>query len=369
MPDRARNRSAGELADHLEDLYLEALDNGATEDEARVYAETRLGETTDAATEKLTAARESLGSRIGRWAERREDGIRGSIGLFSAAADRVRDLRLALRSLLRRPVFFVVAMISLTIGIGANTVIFSVVNAVFIRQFPYRSPEQLVRVYTVVPNRTDYGTSSFQNYLDIRDFGGPFRSVGAYKTVISRLELEDQTVRLMGEAVSQNLFPLLGVDTAVGRSFLPEEDTPGFEQRRFAGDPGIVGETIRLAGRVFTVVGVTPEGFHGLTGAGFSADFFVPLAMFPTIAGESGQPHLESRLNRRYYVVARTAEGVTKETLHSSWPPAAWSCSSPAPICRRFSSREGRSETRRSHSGSPSAHRAARCYGSCSPRR
>ena len=248
MPDRARNRSAGELADHLEDLYLEALDNGATEDEARVYAETRLGETTDAATEKLTAARESLGSRIGRWAERREDGIRGSIGLFSAAADRVRDLRLALRSLLRRPVFFVVAMISLTIGIGANTVIFSVVNAVFIRQFPYRSPEQLVRVYTVVPNRTDYGTSSFQNYLDIRDFGGPFRSVGAYKTVISRLELEDQTVRLMGEAVSQNLFPLLGVDTAVGRSFLPEEDTPGSTASGSAGSRAIRGSSAGRSG-------------------------------------------------------------------------------------------------------------------------
>ena len=328
MPDRARHRAVRELADHLEDLYQEALDRGATDDEAREYVETQLGETADTAADVLTAARENLGSRLGNWAEGREDSLRGSNAFFAAAADRLRDLRLAVRSLTRRPVFLLVAMVSLTIGIGANTAIFSLVNAVFIRQFPYENPEQLVRVYTVVPDRTDYGTSSFPNYLDIRDFDGPFQAVGAFKTVLSRLELQDETVRIMGEAVSQTLFPMLGVDTAIGRSFLPEEDeTPGahpvamlghgFWQRTFAGDPEIIGSSIRLAGRSFTVVGVTPEGFHGLTGAGVSADFFVPLVMYGTVSGSSNYSHLEDRLDRRYFVLGRAAEGVTPESMRA----------------------------------------------------
>jgi predicted permease len=142
--------------------------------------------------------------------------------------------------------------------------------------------------------------------------------------VLSRLELQDETVRIMGEAVSQTLLPMLGVEPAIGRSFLPEEDeTPGahpvvmlgygFWQRAFAGDPEIVGTTIRFAGQGFTVVGVTSAGFNGLTGAGFSADFFVPLTMFGTVSGESDLSHFEDRLNRRHYVVGRVAEGVTPE--------------------------------------------------------
>ena len=131
MPDRARHRAVRELADHLEDLYQEALKRGATDDEAREYVETKLGETVDTAAEVLTAARENFRSRLGRWAEGREDSLRGSNAVFAAVADQLRDLRVAVRSLARRPVFLLVTMISLTIGIGANTVIFSVVNAVF----------------------------------------------------------------------------------------------------------------------------------------------------------------------------------------------------------------------------------------------
>lgn len=234
----------------------------------------------------------------------------------------VRNITLATRSLSKRPVFLLVATLSLAIGIGANTAIFSVVNAVFISKYPYPAPEELVRVYTSVPGRTEYGTTSFPNYLDIKGFEDTFQSVGAYKTIISRIELEDETVRVMGEGVSQTLFPILGLEAANGRSFLPEEDvTPGAHpvmmlghglwQRAFGADPEIVGKTVRLAGRTFTVVGITPEGFPGLSGAGLTADFFVPLAMYGVVSGFSGSSHLENRLDRRYSLIGRVAKGMT----------------------------------------------------------
>ena len=237
----------------------------------------------------------------------------------------LRDVRMAMRSLRRRPVFLVVATISLAIGIGANTAIFSLINAVFIKQYPYEAPEELVRIYTSVPGRTEYGTTSFPNYRDIRDAGGAFKAVGGYKTMLSRMELRDETVRVMGEAVSQTLFPMLGLEPALGRAFLPEEDEVpgshpvvmlghGFWQRTFGGDPEIIGTTVRLAGRPFTVVGVTPEGFHGLTGAGLTSDFFVPIVTYGVVAGFADHSYLENRLDRRYYVIGRIADGLAVES-------------------------------------------------------
>jgi predicted permease len=247
----------------------------------------------------------------------------------SHAFDRLRrDIRVAVRSLARRPVFLLVATLSLAIGIGANTAIFSVVNAVFIRQYPYRAPQDLVRIYTHVPNRSVYGTTSYPNYRDISDFDAAFQAVGAYKTIFSRMELQDETLRVVGEGVSHTLLPMLGVEAALGRTFLAEEDdTPGahlvmmlghgFWQRVFGEDREIVGTTIRLGGQSFTVVGVTPEGFHGLSGPGVSADFFVPLVMHGVITGFTNHSHFENRLDRRYYVVGRIAEGMALESVRA----------------------------------------------------
>jgi predicted permease len=240
-----------------------------------------------------------------------------------------RDIRMAMRSLRRRPVFLLVASLSLTLGIGANSAIFSAVNAFFIRQYPFRAPEQLVRVYTSIPGRTEYGTTSFPNFSDMSEYDAAFHEVGAFKTIFTRMELPDQTLRVMGEGVSHTLFPMLGVDAAVGRTFSPEEDeTPGahpvmmlghgFWQRAFGGDPTVLGRTIRLAGQPFTVVGITPEGFRGLTGPGLVADFFVPLVMYPTATGLADQTHFQDRLDRRYYVVARLTQGMTPQRTQAA---------------------------------------------------
>lgn len=236
----------------------------------------------------------------------------------------LRDIRMAMRSLAKRPVFLLVATLSLAIGIGANTAIFSIVHAVFIEQYPYRAPEELVRVYTHVPGRSEFGSTSYPNYRDMRNFDEGFQDAAAFKTIISRVELEDETVRMMGEGVSQTLFPMLGVEAALGRTFLPEEDaTPGtravamlghgFWQRAFGGDPGIVGKDVRIGGQPFTVIGVTPEGFRGLSGAGLTSEFFVPLTMYGVASGLTDVTHFEDRLERRFSVVGRIAEGVSFE--------------------------------------------------------
>jgi predicted permease len=235
---------------------------------------------------------------------------------------------MALRTFAKRPVFLLIATLSLAIGIGANTAIFSVVNAVFMQQYPYRAADQLVRVYTNVEGRTEYGTTSFPNYRDMRGFDPAFQALGAYKTIFTRMELQDETVRVMGEGVSQTLFPMLGINAVVGRTFLPEEDeVPGASpvmmlgyglwQRAFAGDPSIVGTTVRLAGQSFAIVGVVPEGFHGLTAAGIRADFYVPLTMYGTASGLTNHAHFQDRFDRRYVVVGRILDGMRVETAQA----------------------------------------------------
>jgi len=236
----------------------------------------------------------------------------------------LRDVRMAIRSLAKRPVFLLVATLSLAIGIGANTAIFSVVHAVFIKKYPYRAPEELVRVYTHVPGRSEYGTTSFPNYRDMRDFDEGFQEAAAFKTVMTRVDLEDETVRVMGEGVSQTLFPMLGVEAIVGRTFLPEEDEVpgthpvamlgyGFWQRAYGGNPEIVGKDVRIGGLPYTIVGVTPEGFRGLSGVGLTAEVFVPLSMYGIASGLTDLTHFEDRLDRRFSVVARMAEGMSLE--------------------------------------------------------
>jgi predicted permease len=117
---------------------------------------------------------------------------------------------------------------------------------------------------------------------------------------------------------------MLGIEASLGRAFLPGEDqTPGehpvvmlghgFWQRAFGGDPGVLGSSVRLAGQPFTVIGVTPEGFQGLTASVLAADFFVPLVMYGTASGLNDHGHFQRRLERRYMVVARTPEGETPE--------------------------------------------------------
>lgn len=231
--------------------------------------------------------------------------------------DRMRqDLRFALRRLARSPGFALIAVLTLGIGIGANTAIFSVVRAVLLEPPPYEDPDQLVMVWQKWRG-TDETWVSGPEVLDFRDGVSSFADVGAYSTGSGNLTEGDAPERIALAQVSANVFDLLGVEMAAGRGFTVDEDvigeddvavlTYGLWQRRFGGDRSIVGEDIRLNGAVRTVVGVLGPGvrlpFDYETDR--PAELWLPLTLTPDNAGSRGSHGL--------YGVARLVPGATVE--------------------------------------------------------
>src|SRR5919199_5006962 len=179
----------------------------------------------------------------------------------------LQDLRYGMRMLLKQPAFTIVVVLTLAVGIGANTAIFSVVSAVLLRPLPYPQPEQLMKVLQTSANPGKSPATSLWSYPKFKAFreqGESFAGVAAYAKRAFNLTGTDEPEHLLGEYVSANYFPVLGVGAAAGRTFLPEEDeTPGSHpvavisyelwQRRFAGDTQIVGKGIELEGHGLTI--------------------------------------------------------------------------------------------------------------------
>ena len=195
------------------------------------------------------------------------------------------DLRYAFRQLLKNPGFTIVAVLTLALGIGANTAIFSIVNAVLLRPFPYQAPERLV----IIEERVSGGNSfspSYPNFVDWRAQNTAFDSIAAVRGNESfSLTGAGEPERLQGRLVSAEFFSTLGIKGLLGRDFLAEEDRPGatpavilsygFWQRRFGGDPDILGKQLTLNTQSFTVVGITPANFQ----FGLEADVTVPIGL------------------------------------------------------------------------------------------
>ncbi|MGH9852816.1 MAG: ABC transporter permease, partial [Blastocatellia bacterium] len=138
------------------------------------------------------------------------------------------DLRFGIRMLLKQPGFTLIAVLTLAIGISANTVVFSIINAVLLRPRPVAAPERLVELYSSDARNNPYGGSSYQDYLSFREQGEVFSGLAAYRHGRYKLGGEDGVEPVIGEAVSGNYFDVLGVKAFMGRTFLPEEDrTPG----------------------------------------------------------------------------------------------------------------------------------------------
>src|SRR5262245_15581752 len=184
------------------------------------------------------------------------------------------DLRYAIRLLLKQPGFTAVAVIALALGIGANTAIFSVVNAVLLRPLPFPEPQQLVNIWETNPQRGQLrGAVSYPNFADWRDQNQVFEKMSSYHEGDFVLTGMDEPVRLTGQVVNADLFPLLGVSPVLGRYFLTEEDQPGDAGRvvilsyrlwkgRFNSDPEIINRSLVLNGKNYNVVGVMPDGFQ-----------------------------------------------------------------------------------------------------------
>lgn len=203
------------------------------------------------------------------------------------------DLKFAVRSLSKSPAFTAIAVLSLALGIGPNTAIFSLVHAVLFQDWGVEDPEGLIDVYTL----TDDGQYFFNSYLNVElveeGAGEVFEAVANHSVFTGRLESSNgETELVLGEMVSANYFDVMGVRAELGRSFLPEEGaTEGthpvvvlghhYWQSRYASDPSMVGGEIRLNGRPYAVVGVAPASFKGRLAPGIGTDFWVPLQMYP----------------------------------------------------------------------------------------
>jgi hypothetical protein len=194
----------------------------------------------------------------------------------------VRDLRYAIRVLTSRPGFTTVAIVTLALGIGANTALFTVVNAVLLRPLPFREPSRLMLLVEHTAQLATT-TTSWQNYVDWRDQSRSFESVGAMRALTMTLTSEGEPDRVSAKMVTASLVPLLGVSPALGRMFGPDDDRAGAAgvalladalwHRRFGGAPDVVGRAITLDNQPYTIVGVLPAGFQLLQ----SADLLVPM--------------------------------------------------------------------------------------------
>jgi putative ABC transport system permease protein len=250
-----------ELRFHLDMRTEENVRRGMSPEEARREAEKRFG--------RLTRIKE-MGYEV-----------RGG-GLVETLWQ---DLRYGARMLVKAPVFTLIAVITLALSIGANTAIFSVVNAVLLRPFPYESPERLLVLQESVSGGAAF-TASYPNFADWRAQNRACSSMAAVRTNESfNFTGAGEPERLQGRVVSAEFFSTLGIKPLLGRDFLAEEDRPGatpavilshgFWQRRFGADPGVIGKQLTLNNQSFAVVGVTPANFQ----YGAEADVTVPIGL------------------------------------------------------------------------------------------
>ena len=207
----------------------------------------------------------------------------------------IQDVRYAVRAMLKSPGFTAVAIVSLALGIGANTSIFSVVNTLLLKPLPYKNPDQLAQVFRQIdePGKGIEASElwSYPKFVALRDNNNSFEQVAAASNQNFAVTDSENPERLSTEMVSASYFPVLGVEAAIGRTFTAEEDqTPGGHpvalighglwQRRFGFDSSVIGKTISLNKVPLTIVGVLPEGFKGQKG---TAEVWTPMMMAPQL--------------------------------------------------------------------------------------
>jgi len=230
-----------------------------------------------------------------------------------------RDLRQGLRQLLRRPGPTLVAVISLALGIGANSAIFSLANGLLTRPLNVEEPNELASIFTARVGEGRYGNTSYLDYLDYKEQNQVFSGLAAYAIAPMALARDATPKIVWGQVVSADYFQVLGVKAALGRTFQPDEGDPqdlhpvvvlAYEtwRKAFGSDPGILGKTIRVNDYPFTVVGVAPREFTGLVTL-IQPALWAPLSMESRALPYS--PNMESRFDPWLQLVGRRRPGVT----------------------------------------------------------
>ena len=241
------------------------------------------------------------------------------------------DLRLAVRGLVRSPLFAIVAILSLALGIGANTAIFTLIDQLLLRKLPVKNPEELVMLYQQGPHAgSNMGTRmhSYPIYQEYQKRAEPLAEVIARRLVSTSISVDNQTERVEAEMVSGNFFTMLGVPPAAGRVFNSQEDDQVYEGHpvvvlgydywttRFNRDPAVIGRKILVNNYPMTIVGVSAAGFAGIDPARAPA-LRIPIQMKPAVVPEWQWVRMDAERTRWVQVFARLKPGYTAETAQA----------------------------------------------------
>jgi putative ABC transport system permease protein len=229
-----------------------------------------------------------------------------------------KDLRYSFRNLIKRPGFTLIVVLTLALGIGANTALFGIVNAVLLRSLPYQEPDRLTVLWETV-SLGKVNPVSYPNFLDWRSQNSSFENLAAYSFTDFNLGVERSTERVEGELVTDNYFSLLGVNPSLGRVLSEEDNQLGKPQsvaiisysawqRYFGGDANVLNRTIKLNEAPFTIVGVMPKDFRGFPG---SSEVWVPIAARDILWPQTARFNfLNSRDIHWHRVIGRLKPGV-----------------------------------------------------------
>jgi predicted permease len=241
------------------------------------------------------------------------------------------DLKLAVRGLFRNPLFSIVAILSLSLGIGANTAIFTLIDQILLRKLPVTNPHELVMLYQSGPHSgSNMGSRmhSYPIYQEYQKRGEPLSEVLARRLADASISVDNQTERIEIEMVSGNFFTMLGVGPAAGRVFNSREDDQTYQghpvvvlsydywNRRFNRDRGVVGKKILVNNYPMTIVGVSAAGFAGIDPSR-SPQMRVPIQMKPVVVPEWGWVHMDDERTRWVQVFARLKPGYTIESAQA----------------------------------------------------
>jgi predicted permease len=247
----------------------------------------------------------------------------------------LKDVRYALRGLARSPGFFAVAILSLALGVGVNTAMFSLVDALLFRPLPVTDPSTLVDVFSTGGDGDEYATSSYPDFSDLKAQNTVFSDMTGYSPMMAPLALGDRSRVALGQIVTGNHFVMLGVQPQLGRLLSPADDAPGAERvvvlsdrtwrREYGADPGIVGRTITLRGLTYTIAGVAPPSFTGVVPlltpelwlAMAHAEEVDPIGITNSVPGPGRTP-LERRGYRWMFIKGRLKDGVTAAQAHAN---------------------------------------------------
>ena len=247
------------------------------------------------------------------------------------------DIRFAVRWLRRSPGFTLVAVASLAIGIGFNTALFAIVDAVLFKPLPVTAPSRLVDAFTSDSTGTvEYSTSSYPDYLDLMAQNDVFEGLVGYSPMFAALNLDGRSRLAMGEIVTGNYFQVFGVAAALGRTILPSDDAPGaprvvmvsrrYWARELGSAPDALGRSLRIRGASYTIVGVAPSAFSGMVPI-LAPEMWIPVSasldvepvgMHDALPSPTGTTRLDRRADRWLFMRGRLKPGATIEQARAN---------------------------------------------------